>query len=94
MTVCVADTGIPSLVAKSWKEALPADTHAKPSIWNPTVGKLLSGMILSLIVEATRAPTRIAPRNSQTAAAKIACLNERERDETLIFVSGVNLAVM
>lgn len=39
-------------------------------------------MISSLIVDATREPTRIAPRNSQTAAARIACLKLRERELT------------
>ena len=39
-------------------------------------------MIPFLIVPDTRAPTSTAPRNSKTAAAKIACFRVRDRDET------------
>lgn len=39
-------------------------------------------MIPFLIVSATRAPTSTAPRNSQRAAARQACLIVRDRDET------------
>lgn len=39
-------------------------------------------MIPFLIVPETRAPTRTAPRNSSTAAARIACFMVREREET------------
>ena len=39
-------------------------------------------MMPFLMVSATRAPTRTAPVNSQQAAAKTACLIERDRDET------------
>lgn len=51
-------------------------------------------MIPFLMVPATRAPTRTAPRNSQTAAQSTACLRVRDFEETEVAKELAELLTM
>jgi hypothetical protein len=63
-----AETVRATVKARSWTPALPSKDESE--------------MMPFLMVEATRAPTRTAPRNSHRAAAMHACLSVSDLDET------------
>ena len=65
----------------SLEEATIAQVKAKS--WTPAFPwKALEGIMPSLMVEVTRAPTRTAPKNSMTAAARHACFKLSDFEDT------------